>query len=73
MTKWPGIPKQCGIQMNYLNELMRELQDGDDGILLLNINPWSAAQLFNIYDPSQKKKFTAIADDSVWNSSPNGN
>ena len=35
---------------------MQELQDGEDGTLLLNINPWSAAQLFNIYDPNQKKE-----------------
>ena len=55
MTKWPGIPKQCEIQMNDLNEFMRELQDGDDGTLLLNVNPWSAAQLFNIYNPYQKR------------------
>ena len=27
----------------------------------------------NIHDPRQKKRFTAIADDSVWNSSPYGN
>ena len=72
MTKWPGIPKQCEIQMNYLNELMRELQDGYDGTLLLNVNPWSATQLCNIYDPRQKKRFMAIADASVWDSSPNG-
>ena len=62
MTKWPGIPKQCEIQMNYLNKLMRELQDEYDGTLLLNVNPWSAAQLFNIYDPSQRNRFTTIAD-----------
>ena len=48
------------------------MQDGDDGTLLLNVNPWSAAQLFNIYDPSQRNRFTAIANDSVWHSSPNG-
>ena len=51
---------------------MQELQDGEDGTLLLNVNPWSVAQLFNIYDPYQRKRFTAIADDSVWHSLPNG-
>ena len=70
MTKWRGIPTQCVIQMDYLNELMEEWLYRRDETLLLNVNPWSAAQLCNIYDQRQKKRFTAIADDSVWNSSP---
>jgi len=56
--------------MDYLNELMEEWLYRRDETLLLNVNPWSAAQLCNIYDQRQKKRFTAIADDSVWNSSP---
>ena len=64
--------KAVCIQMNYLNELVKEWQYRYDGTLLLNVNPWSAAQLCNIYDPKEKEQFTAIADDSVWNSSPYG-
>ena len=59
--------------MDYLNELMEEWQYRRDETLLLNVNPWSAAQLCNIYDPRQKKRFKAIANDSEWNSSPYGN
>ena len=55
MTKSPGIPKQCVIQMDYLNELMEEWLYRQDETLLLNVNPWSAAQLCNIYDQRQKK------------------